>query len=166
MVDEIMWTGNLGSSILRVQQAGGNALSNAVVFGTETARSVLLEKMPEEGDVAIAGPPEAAVQTFLDYSLEQIEAMIDLVRGDLDRQQRTLMGALITIDVHARDVVRYMVKTKVGAVLQGWQISPCVRQARASVRILSREITYEVSRRLFLLVGSNTVSQIGAVHLR
>lgn len=110
-----MWTGNLGSSILRVQQAGGNALPDAAVFGTESAKSVLLEKMPEEGDVAIAGPPEAAVQTFLDYSLEQIEAMIDLVRGDLDRQQRTLMGALITIDVHARDVVRFMVKTKVGA---------------------------------------------------
>lgn len=30
-----------------------------------------------------------------------------------NRQQRTLMGALITIDVHARDVVRFMVKTKV-----------------------------------------------------
>lgn len=121
VVDEIMWTGNLGSSILRVQQAGANALPDAAVLGTETAKSALLEKMPEEGDVAIAGPPEAAVQTFLDYSLEQIEAMIDLVRGDLDRQQRTLMGALITIDVHARDVVRYMVKTKVGAVLQEWK---------------------------------------------
>eukprot|EP00752_Nemacystus_decipiens_P017827 g15983.t1 len=116
VVDEIMWTGNLGSSILRVQQAGTNALPDAAVFGTEAAKSVLLEKMPEEGDVAIAGPPEAAVQTFLDFSLEQIEAMIDLVRGDLDRQQRTLMGALITIDVHARDVVRYMVKTKVCSV--------------------------------------------------
>lgn len=108
-----MWTGNLGSSILRVQQAGENALPDEAVFGTETAKSYLLEKMPEEGDVAIEGPPEAAVQTFLDFSLEQIEAMIDLVRGDLDRQQRTLMGALITIDVHARDVVRFMVKTKV-----------------------------------------------------
>lgn len=123
VVDEIMWTGNLGSSILRVQQAGANALPDTAVLGTETSKSVLLEKMPGEGDVAIAGPPEAAVQTFLDYSLEQIEAMIDLVRGDLDRQQRTLMGALITIDVHARDVVRYMVKTKVGSVFQqrqGW----------------------------------------------
>lgn len=34
----------------------------------------------------------------------------------LCRQQRTLMGALITIDVHARDVVRYMVKSEVCSV--------------------------------------------------
>ena len=122
-----------------MQQAGANALPDAAVLGTETTKSTLLEKMPEEGDVAIAGPPEVAVQTFLDYSLDQIEAMIDLVRGDLDRQQRTLMGALITIDVHARDVVRYMVKTKVGLVMsggrgqglhgwqrrQGWLVSRC-----------------------------------------
>lgn len=32
------------------------------------------------------------------------------------RQQRTLMGALITIDVHARDVVRSMVKNEVSSV--------------------------------------------------
>lgn len=32
------------------------------------------------------------------------------------RQQRTLMGALITIDVHARDVVRFMVKSGVCSV--------------------------------------------------
>ena len=113
VVDEIMWTGNLGSSILRVQQAGANALPEEAVRGTEAAKSVLLEKLPEDGDVAFAGPAEVAVDTFLEYSLEQIEAMIDLVRGDLGRQQRTLMGALITIDVHARDVVRFMAKTKV-----------------------------------------------------
>lgn len=140
-----MWTGNLGSSILRVQQAGGNALPDAAVFGTETAKSVLLEKMPEEGDVAIAGPPEDAVQTFLDYSLEQIEAMIDLVRGDLDRQQRTLMGALITIDVHARDVVRYMVKTKVRACsarcCRRWQVLVNFHRTLAvhSARVIGRE---------------------------
>lgn len=85
VVDEVMWTGNLGSSILRVQQAGENALPDETVVGTESAKSLLLEKMPEGDDVAVEGPPEAAVQTFLDYSLEQIEAMIDLVRGDLDK---------------------------------------------------------------------------------
>lgn len=44
-----------------------------------------LEKMPEEGDVTFDGGGMDALQNFLDYSLEQIEAMIDLVRGDLDR---------------------------------------------------------------------------------
>ena len=79
VVDEIMWTGNLGTSILRVQQAGANAVKD------EKALEGGHEALPQEGDVAAEGPSESAVQTFLDYSLEQIEAMIDLVRGDLDR---------------------------------------------------------------------------------
>lgn len=79
MVDEIVWTGNLGSSILRVQQAGNNPVMD------ESVLAGALEQLPEDGDVADNGPPEEAVQNFLEYSLEQIEAMIDLVRGDLDR---------------------------------------------------------------------------------
>ena len=39
--------------------------------------------------------------------------MVDLVRGELTGQQRTLMGALIVIDVHAREVVRGMIKSRV-----------------------------------------------------
>ena len=31
--------------------------------------------------------------------------MVDIVRGDLTFLQRTLMGALIVLDVHGRDVV-------------------------------------------------------------
>ncbi|CAM9568719.1 unnamed protein product [Heterosigma akashiwo] len=57
-----------------------------------------------------------AVEEFLEFSLEQIEALVELVRGDLDRQQRTLMGALITIDVHARDVVRAIVAKGVASL--------------------------------------------------
>ena len=38
------------------------------------------------------------------------------MRGDLDRGQRTLVGALITLDVHARDVLRAMVAKKVSSL--------------------------------------------------
>ena len=79
VVDEILWTGNLGSSILRRQQAGDNPVTD------EKALASALERIPREGDVVAIGPPQEAVLKFLDYSLEQIEAMIDLVRGDLDR---------------------------------------------------------------------------------
>ena len=50
-----------------------------------------------------------AMEGFLDFSLLQIDAMVDLVRTPLDKQQRMLLGALLTIDVHARDVTRAMV---------------------------------------------------------
>lgn len=39
--------------------------------------------------------------------------MVELVRGDLTFHQRTLMGALIVIDVHAKEVVRQMIKARV-----------------------------------------------------
>ena len=52
----------------------------------------------------------SAMQDYLDFSLRQIDAMVAIVRGDITKQQRTLMGALITIDVHARDVMRGFVE--------------------------------------------------------
>eukprot|EP00606_Chrysophyceae_sp_TOSAG23-5_P000891 GSChrysophyteH2.ASY1.ANO1.1126.1 assembled CDS len=55
------------------------------------------------------------MKDFLDFSLKQIDAMVDLVRMPLDKQQRTLLGALLTIDVHARDVTRALHKQNVGS---------------------------------------------------
>ena len=59
---------------------------------------------------------DKAMEQFLDFSLRQIDSMVDLVRAPLDKQQRTLLGALLTIDVHARDVVRAMVAKKVSSL--------------------------------------------------
>ena len=42
--------------------------------------------------------------------------MVNIVRGDLNTLQRTLMGALMVLDVHARDVVTLLIKTKVSSI--------------------------------------------------
>ena len=39
--------------------------------------------------------------------------MIKIVQTDLDKLQRNAMGALIVIDVHAKEVVNRMIKAKV-----------------------------------------------------
>jgi dynein heavy chain len=57
-----------------------------------------------------------AMEDFLNFSLRQIDAMVDQVRNPLDKQQRTLLGALLTIDVHARDVIRTMVRKEVNSL--------------------------------------------------
>ncbi|RHY05497.1 hypothetical protein DYB25_001425 [Aphanomyces astaci] len=57
-----------------------------------------------------------AVDEFLAFSLKQIDGMVVLVRSDLTKLQRSLMGALITIDVHARDVVRSLCANKVSCL--------------------------------------------------
>jgi hypothetical protein len=38
--------------------------------------------------------------------------MINLVRGDLGKQQRNLMGALIVLDVHGKTVLESLIKER------------------------------------------------------
>merc|ERR1711965_265542 len=54
------------------------------------------------------GPPE-----MLEHQIEQLSAMVLLVRGDLPGAVRNQVGALAVIDVHARDVMIRLTKEKV-----------------------------------------------------
>lgn len=49
------------------------------------------------------------IKQFLEFSIRQIDFMVQLTRADLSKLQRTLLGALLTIDVHARDVTRSLI---------------------------------------------------------
>lgn len=70
-----------------------------------------------EGSAEVQPDPKA-MEFFLDYSLRQIDAMVELVRTPLDKQQRMLLGALLTIDVHARDVIRTLVAKTVSSLTE------------------------------------------------
>ncbi|KAE9216083.1 Dynein heavy chain 6, axonemal [Phytophthora fragariae] len=63
-----------------------------------------------------SGSDPQAVGGFLQFSLKQIDGMVQLVRGSLTKLQRILMGAVITIDVHARDVVRSLADSNVSSL--------------------------------------------------
>ena len=86
-VDQVLWTANGQAALLQME-------------GTH------------EG---IEADP-LAMTKFLNFSLKQIDAMVDLVRQPLDKLQRCLLGAMLTIDVHARDVVRALVAKNVSSL--------------------------------------------------
>ena len=54
-----------------------------------------------------------AVKAFEQKSFTSLNQLAALVRGDIPKLTRSILGALITIDVHARDIISGMVEKKV-----------------------------------------------------
>lgn len=53
---------------------------------------------------------------YLEVVKEQLIDLTQIVSGDIDRLSRSKLSALITIEVHARDVIDQMIKENVGSV--------------------------------------------------
>ena len=58
---------------------------------------------------AIRNGPQA-VKEYHQKLNNQMESIVEMVRGKLSKQTRTTLGALVVIDVHARDVVHDLVQ--------------------------------------------------------
>lgn len=56
------------------------------------------------------------VEGFLSKSTDDLMDLTELVRGKLSSQERETLGALITVDVHARDVVHSLVDAKIQSI--------------------------------------------------
>ena len=50
---------------------------------------------------------------YLKFLNDQLLGSVELVRGRMSKLQSITMGALITIDVHARDVIKKIVNEKI-----------------------------------------------------
>ena len=110
------------------------AMKNALESYYDTARTQWVKDHPAmcvingsqyfwtlelEDKITNAGP--VGVKEYYQQSLDQIDDLIGLVRGDLTKQQRNAIGALIVVEVHARDVVEMLCKAEVSSVEDfGW----------------------------------------------
>lgn len=57
-----------------------------------------------------------ALLSFEKKSFVDLNDLAALVRGTLTKLQRNVLGALITVDVHARDIITSLVQGKVREV--------------------------------------------------
>lgn len=101
----------------------------AIVDYTQTPRKEWILKWPGQVIIVVSQifwtkeVTEALVEKgnkglveYLDVVKQQLLDMTQVVSGDIDRLSRAKLGALITIDVHARDVIERMIAENVNSV--------------------------------------------------
>eukprot|EP00899_Mesostigma_viride_P007437 jgi/Mesvir1/16695/Mv15092-RA.1 len=74
-------------------------------------------------EMLTSAEPTRGLQRYLSVCIAQLSDLSALVRGQLSSLQRKILAALITIDVHARDIVDNLIKDKVTSPNDfGWQM--------------------------------------------
>lgn len=62
------------------------------------------------------GEDANALKEYKEFFGEQLNVMIELVKRQLDIQQRQLMSSILVVDVYLRDVLQRLVDSEISSV--------------------------------------------------
>ena len=88
-----------------MDHAGQNIILCSQIFWCKGSEEALDGKLVPDN-------PIDGVKKWYDQTVEYLNAMVVLVRGELTKLQRGSLVALITIDVHNRDILEYLITDK------------------------------------------------------
>jgi dynein heavy chain len=94
---------------------------------------------------AISKGGKGALKEFLDKSNAELQFIVMKVRGDLTYLQRCSLGALVVIDVHARDVIEHLIANNVTEIANfDWQsqLRYYFEDQQTKVRMINAQIEY------------------------
>jgi dynein heavy chain len=78
--------------------------------------------MQTEGAISAMETDLLALTDWLETNRTQLADLSDLVSGDLNKLERKVIVALVTTDVHARDIVEELKEANVNSVFDfNWQ---------------------------------------------
>jgi len=153
--------GNVEIWLTKVQQLMKLSIREEIIKGLETyptiERSQWVQEHPGQVVIAVSQTffttevTEAITNGFdhmkgyLEKQLNQLQSLVALVRGELPYITRSIIGDLIVIDVHARDIMKKLIDSEVSSINDfEWmsQLRYYWEEEDLRIKIVNAEFTY------------------------
>jgi len=161
LVDPFIPEGNVETWLTKVQNLMKLSIREEIIKGLDTYPTVERSQWVQEhpGQVVIAvsqtffttevteaiSNGSDSMKKYLQKQLDQLQSLVSLVRGELPYITRSIIGDLIVIDVHARDIMKKLIDSQVSSINDfEWmsQLRYYWENDDLTIRIVNAEFTY------------------------